>query len=542
VSAAGRRGADLVVAALVDAGVRRLFTLSGNHVLSLYDATIGRGLDLLHTRHEAAAVHMADAWGRLTDEPGVALVTAGPGHANALSALWGALMAESPVVLLSGHCPRDEIGHGGFQEMDQVAAARPMCKAAWLTERPERVAGDVREALALARSGRPGPVHLSLPGDVLEGRIEAVDRGAAPDREVGALDAAAVREVIARLAEAERPLILTGPAMARGARAAAVQALVDATSIPALPIESPRGVNDPALRAAARRFGDADVVLLVGKALDFSLRFGGAPFSPGCRFFQIAADAPLPAKAARLERAWPADPATAITALIGAARATSWRPSSWRREVEQARATMPADWDAMRRAPGAPMHPLGVAAALAPWIDAGALLVSDGGEFGQWMQAALEPRERLINSIGGSIGSAIPMAVAAKLARPERTVFATLGDGTFGFHPFELDTALRAGLPVVCVVGNDARWNAEHQLQLKQYGEGRTVGCDLVPTRHDRVAEALGGFGAHVERPDDLPRALEQAVASGRPAVVDVTIASVAAPTWKIGGRVSRNT
>jgi acetolactate synthase-1/2/3 large subunit len=152
----------------VAADVRHLFSLSGNQILPLYDATIGRPISIIHTRHEAAAVHMADAWGRLTEEPGVALVTAGPGHCNALSALYGALMAESPVLLLSGHAPLSQAGRGAFQEMDQVAAARPVTKAAWLAQSTEHLGEDIRAALDLARSGRPGPVHVSLPSDLLE--------------------------------------------------------------------------------------------------------------------------------------------------------------------------------------------------------------------------------------------------------------------------------------------------------------------------------------------------------------------------------------
>jgi acetolactate synthase-1/2/3 large subunit len=529
-----RRGADLVVDALVAAGVRHVFTLSGNHVLALYDATIGRGITLVHTRHEAAAVHMADAWGRLTGEPGVALVTAGPGHANALSALYGALLAESPVLLLSGHCPRGEIGLGGFQEMDQVAAALPVAKAAWLAERPERVGDDVREALALAAAGRPGPVHVSLPGDVLESTVTGPqpERRPVPPPPV-ALPAAAARDIVAWLAAAERPLILCGPACARGAVGAALHTLVEATDVPALAVESPRGVNDPALRAAARAFADADVVLLLGRPLDFALKFGGTPFAARCRFWQLGPDAPSPAKSPRIERAWVADVDVAVGALVRAARERAWPRSSWRSDVETARRSIPADWTALAREPGLPMHPLGVASALATWVEAGAVLVSDGGEFGQWMQAALEPRERLINSLSGSIGSALPMAVAAKLRHPERTVFATVGDGTFGYHGFELDTALRYGLPVVAVVGNDARWNAEHQLQLRHYGGDRTVGCELLPSRYDQVAVALGGYGESVDRPQDLAGALERAVASARPACVNVRIASAAAPTWR---------
>jgi acetolactate synthase I/II/III large subunit len=179
------------------------------------------------------------------------------------------------------------------------------------------------------------------------------------------------------------------------------------------------------------------------------------------------------------------------------------------------------------------MHPLRVCAAVQPYLDAGAVLVADGGEFGQWAQAGLDARVRLINGPSGSIGSAIPMAVAARMAHPERTVFAVLGDGTFGFHALELDTGLRGGAPVVAVVGNDARWNAEYQLQLQQYGAERAVACELLPTRYDKVTEGLGGHGEFVERPAQLEAALARAVASGRPACVNVVIDGVAAPTFK---------
>ena len=179
------------------------------------------------------------------------------------------------------------------------------------------------------------------------------------------------------------------------------------------------------------------------------------------------------------------------------------------------------------------MHPLRVCAEIQPLLDRGALLVADGGEFGQWIQAGCEAGTRLINGLSGSIGSALPLALGARLRHPDRPVIAALGDGTFGFHAFELDTALRAGLPVVAVVGNDARWNAEHQLQLQHYGAARAVACELNPSRYDLVAAALGGYGEHVERPEDLGPALERALASGLPACVNVMIDGVAAPTYR---------
>ena len=527
-------GATRLIDALAAAGVRRLFSLSGNQILSVYDATIGRDITLIHTRHEAAAVHMADAWGRLTDEPGVALVTAGPGHLNAISALYGARMAESPVVLLSGASPRGQRGRGAFQEVDQVAAARPVVKAAWSLDDPARVGEDVARALALAGSGRPGPVHLSLPGDVLEGAAPDVAPAAPPPPPPPALGERDALAVVALLAEAKRPLILTGPALGRGPRLAAVQRLAEMTGAPALAIESPRGLNDPWLRGAAGLFEQADLVLLLGKALDFSLRFGQG-FARGCRV--VALDLEPPAAAERVTLAVTAEPLGALHRLAAVAATRSWPRSSWRDEVEAARRESPAGWDALRSSARAPIHPLRVCAALAPHVEAGAVLVSDGGEFGQWVQAGLEPRERLINGLGGSIGSALPMAVAARLACPGRPVLAAMGDGTFGFHAFELDTALRHDLPIVVVVGNDARWNAEHTLQLRHYGAARAVGCELRPSRYDQVATALGGHGELVERAEDLEPALARALAAGRPACLNVLIEGLPAPAFG-GGAV----
>ena len=530
-AAAAPTGATRLVDALAAGGVRRIFSLSGNQILSVYDATIDRDVALVHTRHEAAAVHMADGWGRLTGAPGVALVTAGPGHLNTISALYGARMAESPVLLLSGASPRGQRGRGAFQEVDQVAAARPVVKAAWSLEDPARVGDDVARALALAASGRPGPVHLSLPSDVLDAPAPEAAPAAPPPSAPGALAERDALAVVALLAEAKRPLILTGPALGRGPRRDAVRSLAEATGAPALAIESPRGLGDPWLRGATALLGEADLVLLLGKPLDFSLRFGRA-FARDCRVVALDPDA---GSGERVALALVADPAASAARLAAVAATRAWPCSDWRERVESARRATPAGWDQARRSTRTPIHPLRVCAALAPHVDAGAVLVVDGGEFGQWAQAGLEPHERLINGPSGAIGSALPMAVAAKLACPERPVLAVMGDGTFGFHAFELDTALRCAAPIVVVVGNDARWNAEHTLQLRHYGAGRAVGCELLPARYDLVAAALGGHGELVERAEDLEPALARALAAGRPACLNVMIEGLPAPTFGAG-------
>jgi acetolactate synthase-1/2/3 large subunit len=448
------------------------------------------------------------------------------------------------VLLLSGHAPLSKSGRGAFQEMDQVGAARPVCKAAWLARDAERLGDDVARALSLARSGRPGPVHVSVPGDLLEGRVS---EGAVIEPFAGSVGAAAgptgpeawrlgpqdLESALALLGQARRPLLLAGPAMARGRRWAAVRRFAEITGIPALPVESPRGVNDPWLHAATNCLARADLVLLAGKRLDFSLGFGAPPaFSPGCRFIRVDEEATGRGDD-RVTLMLGGDPDIALELLAAGARASGGSHRAWSEEVLAARRTEPPGWDALRESAGRPIHPLRVCAAIQPYLDRGAVLVADGGEFGQWAQAGLEAEIRLINGLSGSIGSAIPMALAAKLARPERHVVALLGDGTFGFHGFELDTALRAGLALVAVVGNDARWNAEHQLQLRHYGAGRTVGCDLLLSRYDRLAEALGAYGESVEAPEALEPAFARAVGSGRAACLNVVIDGVAAPTYR---------
>jgi acetolactate synthase-1/2/3 large subunit len=529
------RGADLVVEALLASGVRHLFSLSGNQILSIYDATVGRDLSIVHTRHEAAAVHMADAWGRLTEQPGVALVTAAPGHLNALSALYGALMAESPVVLLSGHAPLGQAGRGAFQEVDQVTTAAPVTKAAWLARDSDGLGQDIARALSVARAGRPGPVHVSLPSDLLEARVSSARR-IEPRAEalIPHMTSSRVREFLQVLAAASRPLILVGPALARSTRAALVGRFSASTGIPVLPMESPRGVGDPSLHLASGRLAEADVVLLLGKRLDFSLRFGEPPaFSPDCRFLQIDVDAPSISAGGRVALAEATDPLAALEALDAAAPSLTWRVRAWAEQVAVSQRTEPPEWNERRRSARRPLHPLRVCSALQPRLDAETVLVCDGGEFGQWAQAGLTARTRLINGPSGSIGSAIPMACAAQLAQPRSRVVALLGDGTFGFHGFELDTAVRHRLPILTVIGNDARWNAEHQLQLRHFGADRTIGCQLLLSRYDLLAEALGAHGEFVVAAEALEPALDRALASGRPACVNVAIEGVPAPEYR---------
>jgi acetolactate synthase I/II/III large subunit len=538
------RGADVVARTLARLGCRRVFTVSGNHIMSIFDAALDAGIDLVHVRHEAAAVHMADAHGRLTGDAGVALVTGGPGHANAVGALYTALAAESPVVLLSGHAATWELGRGGFQELRQAEMAKPVTKASWTAGGTGSLGRDIGEAIRIALSGRRGPVHVSLPSDLLDARLDesAVTWPAGEPIVRSALIDADSAKIISLLAAAKRPLIVAGPQLLSARGRDLLVRLEAATGVPAIILESPRGLADAtlgALRDVAKR---ADLVVLLGKALDFTFKWAAGPdFDPGVRLIAIDPDVELTARANRekgdaLLLAAVADPAQAAQKLADSAGRSRPRNPAWLAEARQALDARPASWrDLVSKTPGR-LHPAEVFRALRGFVerDADTVLICDGGEFAQWGQGMLPVRRRLVNGVAGAIGSSLSFALAARLVESRAPVFAVLGDGTIGFHISEFETAVRRALPFVAILGNDARWNAESEIQRRDYGANRMHCCELSPARYDRVVAALGGHGEYVERAADLAPAIERALTSGKPACVNVMIESTAAPALRL--------
>ncbi len=540
------RGADIVARSLARLGCRRVFTLSGNHIMSIFDAALDADLDLVHVRHEAAAVHMADAWGRLTGEPGIALVTGGPGHANAVGALFTALAAESPMVLISGHAATWELGRGGFQEIRQADMAAPVTKASWTATSAATLGRDLARAVGIATTGRPGPVHLSLPSDLLEERVEA-DAIVWPDkpvtdRTVPGLAAEIADAVLAAIAAAERPVILAGPQLSGGGGRTLMDRLERATGTPVVIMESPRGIADATLGAFPDLARRVDLIVLLGKALDFTTRWASAPaFDPAVRLIVIDPEAALVERAAnekgeRLLIGCVADVRSAAQMLIARSASAGARAGRWLLEARAALDHRPAAWAGVVAQTAGRLHPAEVFRALRPCLErnADAVLVCDGGEFAQWGQSLLPVRRRLVNGVAGAIGSSLPFALSARLLEPAAPVFAVLGDGTIGFHVSEFETAVRRRLPFVAVLGNDACWNAERQIQLREYGPARTHGCELLPSRWDQVVAALGGHGELVESAAQLPGAIERSLQSGKPACINVMVESVAAPVVRL--------
>ena len=310
----------------------------------------------------------------------------------------------------------------------------------------------------------------------------------------------------------------------------------DALNVPVIGMESPRGLNDPALGAVAEVFRRTDLLVLLGKPLDFTLRFGEAPaFDPACEFIAFDPDAETIRRVARdkgerLILSGVASPLASAAAL--AASGSAHGDGAWLAEARAAVGYRPPEWETTTAAGDGALHALDLCRGVRSSWRSTPMPCSfcDGGEIGQWSQGMLDSERRIINGVAGSIGSAIPFGLAACAVEREAPVVAISGDGAFGYHLAELDTAVRYGLPLIVVVGNDARWNAEHQIQIRDYGENRAHGCGLLPTRYDLVAEALGAHGELVTRPTELSAALARARASGKPACVNVTIEGNPAP------------
>jgi acetolactate synthase I/II/III large subunit len=308
--------------------------------------------------------------------------------------------------------------------------------------------------------------------------------------------------------------------------------------IPVMLMESPRGLGDPSLGAFAEVLREADLIVLVGKPLDFTLRFGAPTgIAASAKIIVIDPDAAL---IARAERERPgqvvahvcADADHALTVLGSVLKGGD--RNAWCNQARAARDFRPPEWADVGGASGL-LHPVEMCRAVQDVLarDRDSIFIADGGEIGQWAQACITVPRRVINGVAGSIGASIPFALAARIVEHNAPIIAVMGDGTFGFHMAEFDTAVRHGLPFVAVVGNDARWNAEHQIQQRSYGADRTHGCTLLPTAYEAVATAVGGYGERVEKQDQLVPAIERAIACGKPACINVMIESHAAPTLR---------
>ncbi len=536
-------GAHLVTDALQRAGITTIFSLSGNQIMPVYDACIDAGIRIVHVRHEAAAVYMADAWAQLTGQVGVALLTAAPGIMNGLSPVFSAKLGESPVLVLSGDSPVAQDGMGAFQELEQIDISRKLVKESLRLNRLEDIDTQLCSAMTLALSGRQGPVHVAMPFDLLTADSESVTvkRGSTPTRQRQALAEKDVDDIAQRMASAEKPLILLGP-QNNASRARDLHENAGALQMPLIAMESPRGLRDPSLGNMQQLLKETDLILMMGKALDFSLNFGrGADMNPSADIIVVDPDEAMLARADRLlgERLYKRFQADADAALEQLIRQTSAvNRDAWVAHVRQALDNRQLAGAEQSRSDSQLADPTIICRQVQTVLDQAKdpILICDGGEFGQWAQGFCQAPTRIINGMSGAIGGGLCYAIAAAIARPDATIVALMGDGTVGFHCMEFETAAREGAAFTAVVGNDSRWNAEYMIQMRDYGPERLYGCTLSErVRYDQTAESLGARGLLVEQPEGISTALQTAVESKSAVCVNIIMEGWAAPKYEMG-------
>jgi acetolactate synthase-1/2/3 large subunit len=531
-------GGRLIARRLKAHGVSKLFTLSGGHLFSIYDGCREEGIEIVDVRHEQTAAFAAEGWAKVTREPGVCALTAGPGVTNGMSAIASAQANHTPMLVLGGRAPALRWGQGSLQEIDHVPFVRPLCKLATTAQSTAEIPDLVDEALALSVAPHGGPTFLDFPLDYVF--MSAPEPSSPPwqgrQGEAGA-ESGAIQRAAALLSEAERPVVMAGTDLYWGHGEHALLELAETLRVPVFLNGLARGCvpADHELffsRTRSQALGDADVALVIGVPMDFRLGFGGAF---GEHTAIVAIDVAEPA------RAHPREPTVELygelTRTLGELRAAAggralasedWIATLRAAETQRREAERAELQDAR-----APLHPMRLYAELARVLDRDAIVIGDGGDFVSYAGRVIDsyaPGCWLDPGPFGCLGTGPGYALAAKLAYPDRQVVLLLGDGAFGFSGMEFDTLARHGVNVVGVMGNNGIWALEKHPMEFLYGY--SVAADLRPgTRYDEVVRALGGHGELVQRPEDVAPALTRAFESGLPALVNVlTDPSVAYP------------
>jgi acetolactate synthase-1/2/3 large subunit len=530
-------GGKIAARALKDAGVECIFTLSGGHVMAIYDGCLDEGIQVVDVRHEQAAVHAADAWSRLhPGKIGCAVLTAGPGVTDGVTGVANAWRANSPILVIGGQGPFSNLRRGSLQEMDHVSVMRPITKWADSCYDTRRIPEYIESAVRHAVAGVPGPAFLEIPMDVLGGQVEwdkvrfpeirTQPTRLCPPRE----DARAALEILRR---AERPALMAGTGVKWSNASGELNAFIDEIRLPSFVNgmgrgQIPRGSPQLFNRVRKDALGRCDVFVLAGSVLDFRLGYGRS-INPEARIIQLDLDDTLIGHNRSSDAALVGNLGASFELLAQVMKDESIQLdfTSWRDELRAAETQIEAQFQSQLDSDEVPIDPLRMCREIRDFIDENVILIGDGGDIvaqaskvlpvmaeGAWM----DPGPL------GTLGVGMPFALAAQLARPDKRVLIIYGDGSFGLNGFEFDTAIRFGLPIVGIVGNDAAWGQMLRPQVALYGEERAVGTHLADTRYDKIVEAMGGHGEHCERPEEIRPALERAFASGKPACINVKI------------------
>ncbi|PJF23285.1 MAG: acetolactate synthase [Phototrophicales bacterium] len=523
-------GGELIARALKAQGVNALYTLCGGHILPIYEGCLNNGIRVIDFRHEQAAAHAADAHARLTRNIGVAAVTAGPGVTDAVTGVANAYQARSPMILLGGAAPLKTKGMGALQEMPQTEMFKTFTKASFTVERTEDIPMLMHDAFETALSGRPGPVFIEVPFDVL---FNAVDDPGTPDKVVIQPlepELSALQQIFALLREAKKPVLVAGTQVYWDEAHEALRELTDQTGIPVFTNGAGRGtlpMTHPNCFKSARgsAIKRADVVILLGTPLDFRLKYGREGWNPETKLIQIENDPAELNHNRTAEVAICANARLVLEALTEGLQGV--RYDEWLNEVRTMEDNKNKDLDTWMKLDDVPINHFRMGAAINDFIDENFIVVGDGGDIVSACAKVIDlslPGQWLDPGPLGCLGVGAPFAIAAKHLYPDKNVLIINGDGSFGLNGFEFDTAIRFNLPIVSIVGNDGGWGQIRTPQIGMVTEERAIATKLNYTRYDKIVEAMGGYGELVENPDDLLPALERAFASGKPACINVIL------------------
>ena len=532
-------GGKLAARALKQAGVECVFTLSGGHIMPLYDGCFDEGIKIVDVRHEQAAVHAADAWARCNPGSiGVAAITAGPGVTDGVTGVANAWRANSPILVFGGQGPFVNLRRGSLQEMDHIGVMRPITKFADAVYQTHRIPEYIELAIRHAVSGIPGPAYLEIPMDIFTGSVEEEQAPIprirtqapriSPDRDE-------VRRAIEVLAAAKRPLLMAGTSGKWSGAPAEMNRFIAETHLPTYTNGMGRGTvspDSPEFLNRSRRHAleKIDCIVLAGTLLDFRMRFGQT-IPADAKVIQLEMDATLIGQNRQTDVPLVGNLACGFELLLEEMKNQGVRLdwSAWRDELRAVEVEAEKKVQAALGSDEVPIDPQRMCREVRDWLETldQPIVIGDGGDI-----VATAAKIIPVRSEGGwmdpgplgTLGVGMPFALAAQISHPGRRVVIVYGDGSFGLNGFEYDTAVRFGLPIIGVVGNDAAWGQMMRPQGNLYGWDRAGPTLLNYTRYDKVVEALGGHGELVERPEELRPALERAAASGKPALVNVVI------------------
>ncbi|HNW27164.1 MAG TPA: thiamine pyrophosphate-binding protein [Spirochaetota bacterium] len=539
-------GGRLAAEALIERGVKYVFSISGGHITPIYEFLENTSVKIFSTRHEQAAVFMAESMARLTRQPAVAMVTAGPGFTNALTGMAAARLSNAPVILIAGIVGLEMVEKLDLQDMVQLPVIQPMVKKALVCHNVERIPEFIDMAFRHAMEGRPGPVYLEIPVDVLNAKPDMAKVKTYRSTIVSkAVDTAAAAKIVDLLEQAKKPLIIAGSGAWYADAGPELTAFVEKTGIPAMTMAAGRGVipdthplcfeSALAIRPGAALVANtqADLVLFLGSRLTLFYIFGNI-FNANAKFIQVDIEAEEIGRNRSVDLGVVSDIKVMLAELgriveerkIGAKLTKQF--GEWVETVRAADAAGKAQAKPMWEKEGTPIHPLRLAREINDFMDRDDdIVAADGGDTSIWMnmtRTMRRPGHHLESGLFGCLAYGIPAVNAAKLLYPDKRVLLVIGDGSVGFNFMEFHTAIRNNLPIVVVVANDTLWGMIAHSQQIRLGHAIKDGTELGMVHYEKLVEDLGGFGAFVEKPEDIRPALEAAFKSGKTACINVMV------------------